>query len=211
MNTSGSAMEGFSPPRASKMIAFRCLLPITAPNPPRAAIREGTPSLSRFWMPAAARPISPGPIRAMAVTPIALSELLGCQIYPHSHQIPGRLEPGSGRAQAQNPPTFVRRLVFKIKTFIPSIASAIPVEPPALACLIPRRQGALGANRDPVQTGKHVTHQQAGGKDELIELPKRVASRVDLVDQDTRDQPAPPGLSPRFRVPGLFHRFENGH
>ena len=40
---------------------------MTAPSPPRAAIREGTRSWSRFWMPAAQSRISPpGPMSEMA-------------------------------------------------------------------------------------------------------------------------------------------------
>ena len=60
-------MGGFAPPLASITMAFSPLAAITAPSPPRALIREGTRSLSTFWMPAALSRISPpGPINATA-------------------------------------------------------------------------------------------------------------------------------------------------
>ena len=58
-------MGGFAPPLASTTMAFSPLAAITAPSPPHALIREGTRSLSAFWIPAALRRISaPGRINA---------------------------------------------------------------------------------------------------------------------------------------------------
>jgi hypothetical protein len=61
------AMGGFPPPAWSNTMAFNPFEPITAPSPPRAAIREGTRSLSMFCTPADFIFISPpGPINAIA-------------------------------------------------------------------------------------------------------------------------------------------------
>ena len=50
-----------------RRLADSSAAPMTAPSPPRAAIREGTCSWSRFWIPAAHSRISPpGPMSEMA-------------------------------------------------------------------------------------------------------------------------------------------------